>query len=89
MSACDDCYGCNDCGVCDARRGAKGWQSHELAQIEKQRARLFDCLNRFVRAEDETLTTFGLVSVVFERWAEDSNVHLGDPADGVILEKEA
>ena len=51
----------------------------------RQRDRLFDNLNRFVRAEDEKLTDEGLVREVFQRWSLDRGVHLGDPGDGVDM----
>lgn len=58
----------------------------ELVLINEQRERLFDCLNRFVRAEDEGTTDYQLVSRVFIRWQKETQVHLGDPGDGVELE---
>lgn len=63
--------------------------NEELAIIQKQRARLFDILNRHVRAGDDIFNDRSFIMKVFRRWSDESNSHIGDPADGVILDKEA
>lgn len=60
-----------------------------LAGLITQRARLFDILNRHVRPEDAKCTDVGLVLAVYGRWLEQSEAHIGDPGDGVALEKES
>jgi hypothetical protein len=54
----------------------------EMAAIRKQRGRLFDNLNRFVRAKDCVLSDEDFVVAVFGRWVDDRGTHLGDPGDG-------
>jgi len=52
----------------------------ELEAIYFQRARLFDIVNRFVRSTDgQILSDKDFALAVFERWAKDRGVHLGDP----------
>lgn len=63
--------------------------SEEMALIQKQRDRLFDILNRHVSAGDGLRKDRDFIVQVFRRWAENTNAHIGDPADGVILEKES
>lgn len=67
---------------------ASGQLNKELIKIRTQRYRLFDILNRHVRAEDDVLTDRDFILKVFHRWSEDASGHIGDPADSVILDKE-
>jgi hypothetical protein len=57
----------------------------ELEAINKERARLFDSLNRFVRAGDASLTDADLVYTVYARWIAYRKDHIGDCSDGVDL----
>lgn len=61
----------------------------DMSGIHKQQQRLFDCINRFVRAEDAKLTDAHFIETVYRRWLKDRDGYIGDVGDGVDLKASA